>query len=165
MGDQALRRNVVLVEADTRGAHVERPDGLAGWEPLEPRNAHLDHEAPVRLEMFGSILEARDLLVLRRWVHDRVENEVERRRALAEVVLGHGRTPSKASRERVPTPACARRSQSRLAHGDGLLRIPERHRDDSRRPWPPLALDVQLGFQLRQADRHPCVADVLLESG
>ena len=38
--------------------------------------ADLDHEAAAGLEVRGDVLEARDLLVLRRQVHDRVEDEV-----------------------------------------------------------------------------------------
>ena len=76
VGDQALRRDVVLVEAEPRGVDVERADGLARRKPLELGDADLDHEAPARLEVRGDVAEARDLLVLGRQVHDRVEDEV-----------------------------------------------------------------------------------------
>src|SRR4030095_11718459 len=76
MGDQPLGRDVVLVEAEVRLAHVERPDRLARRDPLELRNADLDYEAATRLEMQSDILEASDLLILCRQVVDRVEDEV-----------------------------------------------------------------------------------------
>lgn len=60
-----LGRHVVLVEAEPLGRHRERPHGLAGREPLEVRDAHLDYEAPAGLEMLGDVAEARHLLV---WV-------------------------------------------------------------------------------------------------
>ncbi len=43
------------------------------------RHRNLDHERPARLEMRRGVLEARNLLVLRRQVHDRVEDEVRER--------------------------------------------------------------------------------------
>ena len=76
MGDQPLRGNVVLVESEMIGADVERAHGLTRREPLELRDAHLDHEAATRLEVRRDVLEAGDLLVLRGQVVDRVEDEV-----------------------------------------------------------------------------------------
>jgi len=76
MGREALRRDVVLVEPPSGLAHVEGADRLAGREPLEPGNAYLDHEAAAGLEVRRDVAEARDLLRLRRQVHDRVEDQV-----------------------------------------------------------------------------------------
>src|SRR5919108_1436747 len=62
-----------------RWADVEGPERLAGREPLQAGHKHLEHEATTRLEMRRDILEARDLLILRRQVHDRVGDEVSDR--------------------------------------------------------------------------------------
>ena len=62
-----------------RRAHVEELERLAGRKPLQPRHEHLDHEAAAGLEVGGDVPEARDLLVLRRQVHDRVRDEVGER--------------------------------------------------------------------------------------
>ena len=45
------------------------------------RNADLDDERTAWVEMGSSVLEARDLGVLRRQVHDRVEDDVDEREA------------------------------------------------------------------------------------
>ena len=74
--DQTLRDDVVLVEAEPVGADVERADRLAGWEPLQVGHRDLHDEAPARRELGGDALEAGDLLVLGRQVHDGVEDEV-----------------------------------------------------------------------------------------
>ena len=79
-----MRRDVVLVEAQPRRAHGERPKGLAGREPLESRDADFDHEAPARFQVRGDIAEALDLLVLGGQVHDRVEHEVGEPERLAD---------------------------------------------------------------------------------
>ena len=65
------------------GRHSEGPNGLTGWQPLKIGHPDLDHEAPAWLQMRGDVLEAGDLLILRRQVHDRVEDQVgETRTAL-----------------------------------------------------------------------------------
>src|SRR5258708_36042591 len=74
--DEALRCDVVLVEAQMRGGHGERPDVLAGREPLERRNLYLDPEAPTGFQMRGDVAEALNLLVLRVQVLYRVAHEV-----------------------------------------------------------------------------------------
>src|SRR5262249_58296184 len=72
--------DVVLVEAEPRRAlEVERLDRLAGRETAERRQSDLDHEATALLEVCGGVLEARDLRLLGRQVHDRVEDEVDER--------------------------------------------------------------------------------------
>ena len=55
---------------------MERLEDLAGRQSLQIRHPHFDHEAAARLQVRGDVLEARDLRVLRRQVHDRVEDEV-----------------------------------------------------------------------------------------
>ena len=83
MRDEALSRDVVLIEPEVRRRDVEELEPLARWEVPQPRYDHLDDEAAARLEMGGDVLEARDLLVLRRQVHDRVGDEVrDRERSL-----------------------------------------------------------------------------------
>ena len=76
MRDQALSSDVVLVEPEVRRAHVEGLERLPGRKPLQPRYEDLDDEAAARLEMRCGVLEAGDLLVLRRQVHDRVGDEI-----------------------------------------------------------------------------------------
>jgi hypothetical protein len=76
MGGKGLRRDVVLVEAPSRLAHVEGPDRFAGREPLELGDAYLDDEAAARLDVRRDVAEAGDLLCLRRQVHDGVEDQV-----------------------------------------------------------------------------------------
>src|SRR5829696_1228592 len=80
VGDQSLRRDVVLVEAQPRGAHREGSDGFTGWQPLEIGNRYLDDETPTGLQVRGDVLETGDLLVLRREVHDRVEDQIGNRK-------------------------------------------------------------------------------------
>ena len=65
MRDKALGRDVVLVEAEPRRAHMKRADGLTGWKALKPGDADLDHEAPSGFQMRGHVLEALNLFVLR----------------------------------------------------------------------------------------------------
>ncbi len=140
MGDQALRRDVVLVEPEVRRAHVEGTERLAGREPLELRNAHLDHEAPARLEVRGDVLEARDLLVLRRQVHDRVEDEV-------------------GDRER---PLDRGRGEVADRHADVLgARLRAQSRDHRLREVDPVHADSAL----RERQRDPAGADPELERG
>jgi len=59
--DEALAHDVVLVEAEVSGLHGERLERLARRQPLQPRHAHLDDEATVRLEVRGRVAKARDL--------------------------------------------------------------------------------------------------------
>src|SRR5450759_4613669 len=62
---------------------MERLERLAGWQPLERRNAYLDHEAAAALEVGRDVLEAGDLLVLGCQIVDRIEDEIgERERPL-----------------------------------------------------------------------------------
>ena len=83
MRDQTLVRDVVLVEPEARLAEMERTDRLAEWQPLQIGEADLDHEAATRLEVRRDVLEARNLRVLRRQVHDRVADQIcERERVL-----------------------------------------------------------------------------------
>ena len=149
MRDQALRHDVVLVKAEPRGTHVERPDGLAGWEPLEPRNAHLDHEAPAWLELRGDVLEARDLLVLRRQVHDRVEDEVgDRERPLdrgrGEIADRHADVLGARLR---PQSRDHRRREVDAVHADAAL--PERESDA-----PGADAELERGAVAGQADEE-----------
>ena len=65
VGDEALGGDVVLVQSQALLAHMEGMHGLAGWQPLEVGDHHLDHEAALRLELGGRVAEARDLRVLR----------------------------------------------------------------------------------------------------
>ena len=59
--DQALPRDVVLVDPPMRLAEVEDDVRLAGREPLEVGDSDLDDEAAAWLEMRRDIAEARDL--------------------------------------------------------------------------------------------------------
>ncbi len=54
----------------------ERDVPLARREPAEVRDHDLDHEEAAGLEVPRGVLEAHDLGLLRRQVHDRVEDEV-----------------------------------------------------------------------------------------
>src|SRR5438034_11067830 len=74
MRGERLCYHVELINAPTGLAHVEGADGLAGRQPLETRDADLDHEAAAGLEMGRGVAKARHLRVLRRQVHDRVED-------------------------------------------------------------------------------------------
>ena len=76
MRDQALPHDVVLVEPEVRRFHGEGLEGLARRKPLQPWYEHLDDEAAVGLQMGRGILEAGDLLVLSRQIHDRVREEI-----------------------------------------------------------------------------------------
>jgi hypothetical protein len=62
----------------------ENAHGLAGRQPPEARNPDLDHEAAAWLEVGSGVLEAGDLLVLRRQVPDRVEDEVGERERIVD---------------------------------------------------------------------------------
>ena len=74
--DEALARDVVLVDPPVAFARVEDVHRLAGREAPQVGHADLDHEAAARLEVRRDVAEARDLLRLRRQVVDRVEDEV-----------------------------------------------------------------------------------------
>ena len=76
MRDQTLAFDVVLVDPDVGLAEVENLKALTGRQGAQAGDADLDHEAPARLEVRGDVLEARCLLLLRRQVVDRVEDEV-----------------------------------------------------------------------------------------
>ena len=79
VGDEALRRHVVLVDAPVALAGVEHAEGVAGWEPPQFRHHDLDHETAAGLEVRGGVPEAGHLCVLRREIPDRVEDEVDER--------------------------------------------------------------------------------------
>src|SRR5919201_2011281 len=79
MRDETLVHDLVLVDADMALAHIEDPKRLPEGDALEIRYHHFDHETAAGFEMRGDVLKARDLLVLRRQVHDRVEDEVNER--------------------------------------------------------------------------------------
>ena len=68
MRREPLVRDVVLVDAPSRLAHVEGVERLAGREPLELGDADLDDEAAAGLEVRRRVAEARDLRLLRRQV-------------------------------------------------------------------------------------------------
>ena len=74
--DQTLVRDVVFVDADVRLAHVERNVALSGRQSAKVGDHDFDDEEADPFEMPCDVLEARDLRVLRRQVHDRVENEI-----------------------------------------------------------------------------------------
>src|SRR5512132_4718048 len=78
MRDEALGRCVVLVDPDMRLTQGENPQRLAG------RDSYLDREAAARLELRGNALETSNLRVLRGQVVDRVEDEVHKRKRLAD---------------------------------------------------------------------------------
>ena len=74
--DEPLVRDVVGVEAEVRLAEGEGADRLAERKPLQVGQPDLDQEMATGLEMRGDVLKARDLLVLRRQILDRVVDEV-----------------------------------------------------------------------------------------
>ena len=61
------------------GVTGERPHRLARRQPLELRDADLDHEASAGPQVRGGVLEARHLIVLRGQVVDRVVDQVGER--------------------------------------------------------------------------------------
>ena len=138
--DQPLRGDVVLVEAEPRRADVERLEGLAGRQSLQTRHPHFDHEAAARLQVRGDVLEAGDLLVLRRQVHDRVEDEVRERER--PVDPGRGEV--------------ADRDADRLAAGLGSQSFDHRGREVDA---------VHANAALRQRQRDAPGADPELERG
>ena len=95
MGNQALARDVVLVEPQPGISHSESPDCLTGRQPLQIRHTDLNDETPTGQKMISHVLEARDLLILRRQIHDRVEDQVGERKTACnsrrgEVTNRHG---------------------------------------------------------------------------
>jgi len=93
--DEALVRDVVLVDPPVALAGVEDVHRLARRQPPQLGHADLDHEAASGLEVRRDVTEAGHLLGLRRQVVDRVEDEVgERERAVeaggGEVADRHG---------------------------------------------------------------------------
>lgn len=70
---EALRVDVVFVDADVRVAQIEDLEALRIWD------ADLDHEAAAWHEVAGGVLEARDLRILGGQVVDRVEDDVDER--------------------------------------------------------------------------------------
>jgi hypothetical protein len=75
--DERLRHDVVLVDAEVIGGHVERHEPLDDGKAPELWHHHLGDEAPAVHQMSGGVLEARHLSVLGEQVHDRVEHDVD----------------------------------------------------------------------------------------
>src|SRR6266545_1918959 len=88
LGAEPLRDDVVDVEPDSSGIGAEGDDGLADREVLEVRHARLDHEPPSAAQLRRGVLEARNLLVLRDQVEDRVEHQVDERELSADTGCG-----------------------------------------------------------------------------
>ena len=138
VGDQALVRDVVLVDPPVALAAREDAEGLTGREPLELRDHDLDDEAPAGLEMRRHVAEARDLRLLGRQVHDRVEDHV-----------GEG--------ERA---VHLRRGEVADRHADVLAaRLRAQLRDHRLRQIDPVNLDAPL----RERERDPAGPDPELE--
>ena len=157
MGDEPLGPRRRTRRSPRRSAAGEDVEGLAGREPPELRDHHLDDEAAAWLEVRGRVPEARDLVGLRRQVHDRVEHEVDERerpvdrgrrevadRHVDRVAAGLGRQsgPPSPSRARSPAPGPrAQRAAARCGRSRSRTRAPARrrpaprgHRPSDRRP-------------------------------
>jgi hypothetical protein len=73
--DEALRHDVVLVDADVVPGDAEGAEALAVRQALEVGHPDLDQDVPARAQVRGGVGEARDLRVLRREVADGVEDQ------------------------------------------------------------------------------------------
>src|SRR6476469_2985464 len=77
--DEALVRDVVLVDTPVRRTCVEDVERLTRRQAPKAGHADLDHEGAAGLEVPRDVAEARDLTFTRREVVDRVEDEVRER--------------------------------------------------------------------------------------
>ena len=105
------------------------PKPSTGWEPLQPRDEHLDNKAALWVEMCCGVAEARDLLILRCQVHDRVRDDVSHG---VPALDGRGREVSDRDADLFRTRLDTQTSDHRLGqvdamHGDATLR--KRQRD------------------------------------
>ena len=148
-----LVRDVVLVDPPSRLCHGEGVEGLAGREPLQPRNTDLDHETAAGLEVRRRVAEARDLRRLRGQVHDRVEHQVgegERpvHRGRGEVADRHADSVRAGLR---PQPRDHRLRHVDAVHRHAALRQRER---DPARPDPELERASTFGELGEEVDRR-----------
>jgi hypothetical protein len=72
----------VLVDPEVRLARAEDVERLTGREPPQLRHHDLDQEASAEHQVRRGVAEARDLCLLRREVHDRVEDQVHDREGI-----------------------------------------------------------------------------------
>ena len=79
VGDEPLRQDVVLVEAEMLRRHVEGHEALSRRQPAQLGDEELDDEAAARLEVRCRVRERRHLAVLRRDIAQRVPHEVDER--------------------------------------------------------------------------------------
>src|SRR5687768_2508381 len=73
---QTLSADVVLIEAESLRAQVERPDSLPRWQASELGHEDFDDKAASGFEMSSRIPEALDLLILSQEIRDRVVYEI-----------------------------------------------------------------------------------------